>query len=463
MHEVLTRFVRALRAGGVRVSLAEEIDAASALGVVGMHDRGRFRAALFATLVKDRRDLPVFDRLFEAFFGAPAALDLEPGSRIWAALAESLDGRARQIAAAMASADTAALEALFAEANESIDLPLRYPFQRGLLAHRMRERLEMERIRRAMSSPGQGGGLSAGVAKAPTASGQAAEEAMRALEAALDAYVARQVAKIPPSPSAGERSGMYAAFDLDERETDAVARAAEKLAKRLREQSARRKRRAKRGRIDVRNTLRHSIASGGVPFVPRWRRVRPDRPNLVALCDVSPSMRSATRFTLMFLHSIAAEVARVRSFFFVDRTAEVTGFFRERRIGRALARALAEADVDVGARTDYGASFRDFDKRFSGALDKRTTLIILGDARSNYTDPGVDLLRAWKRRVKRIVFLNPESPPFWGTGDSAMIRFAPLCDVVAECRTPAHLQRVVDALSGHPSETKSLSAWPMKL
>ena len=138
----------------------------------------------------------------------------------------------------------------------------------------------------------------------------------------------------------------------------------------------------------------------------------------------------------------------MRSFFFVDRVSEVTGFFQERRIGRSVMRALAEADVDPGARTDYGASFRDFDRRFGRGLNRRTTLVILGDARSNYTDPGYDVLRTWKQRVKRIVFLNPEAPIFWGSGDSVMPRYRPLCDVVAECRTPKHLEAVVDALSG---------------
>ncbi|HVO31862.1 MAG TPA: VWA domain-containing protein, partial [bacterium] len=131
-----------------------------------------------------------------------------------------------------------------------------------------------------------------------------------------------------------------------------------------------------------------------------------------------------------------------------DKVDEVTGFFRERKIGRAVARALAEANVDPGARTDYGASFRDFDRRFGRVLNRRTTLVILGDARSNYTDPGYEILRSWKRKVKRIVFLNPEAPIFWGSGDSVMPRYRALCDVVAECRTPKHLLAVVEALAG---------------
>lgn len=451
--------MRALRNAEVRVSTSEEIDAAQALAVLGMPSRATVKAALRATLLKEPRDLPAFERLFAAFFDAPGSIDVEPDSeraRAWAEIAAGLDGIARDLAEAMAAGDSSALEALFAEAHERIDLPLRFPFQRGLLTHRLRERLEVERIRRAMAAPGQGGGLASGTGKSGTGE---APPPMESLEEAIGRYVERALARAIAPRAAVERSGIHPLFELDERESDAIHRASSRLAEKLREQTARRKRRAKRGRIDVRATLRHSVGTGGVPFVPRWRRVRPDRPRLVALCDVSPSMRSATRFTLMFLHSIAAEVARVRSFFFVDRTAEVSGFFRERRIGRAVSRALSEADLDVGARTDYGASFRDFDRRFGSVLDKRTTLIVLGDARSNYTDPGIDVFRGWKRRARRVVFLNPEAPPFWATGDSVMTRYAPHCDVVAECRSPAHLDRVVEALAGRLTEATELPSF----
>jgi uncharacterized protein with von Willebrand factor type A (vWA) domain len=449
MESRLPRFVRALRLAGVRVSTSEEVDAARAIGLLGMAERATFRAALFATLVKDPRDLASFERLFAAFFDAPASLaQVSEDAARWAELMDdpTIDGIARDIAAAMAANNAAALEALFAEAHERIDLPLRYPFQRALMVQKMAERLEVDRLRRAMTAPGQGGGLAAGMAK--TGQGRAPDP-IDALTAAIERYVARALARhVEPTPGAADRSGIYPPFEMSEEEHHATARAAALLARRLREQNARRRRRNRRGRIDVRATIRASMATGGIPFSPKWRRVRPDRPTLVALCDVSPSMRSTTRFTLLFLHSIAAEVARVRSFFFVDQVAEVTGFFQERRIGRAVMRALAEADLDVGARTDYGASFRDFDRRFGRTLTKRTTLVILGDARSNYTDPGYEILRSWRRKVKRIVFLNPEAPIFWGTGDSAMLRYRPICDVVAECRTPAHLLRVVDALSG---------------
>lgn len=471
MEHVLPRLVRALRHGGVRVSTSEEMDAASALGVLGMPDRPTVKTALRATLIKDPRDLPVFERLFAAFFDAPDGL--EAAGADFAAAAESLDGIARDLALALAAGDANALEALFAEAMESIDSPLRYSFQRGLFTHRLLERLEAERLRRALapaappiprggsqpSTPGQGGGLSAGAAKAGGGSG-GEPDPLAPLLAAVERYVTRALAKNAANqPGGAERTGMMGSFDLSEQESAAIAKASSVLARRLREQTARRKRRAKRGRIDVHATLRGSLATAGVPFTPRWKRVHPDRPRLVALCDVSPSMRSTTRFTLMFLHSIASEVARVRSFFFVDRVAEVTGFFRERRIGRAVARALGEADLDVGARTDYGASFRDFDRRFGQVLDKRTTLIILGDARSNYSDPAIERLRAFRRKCRRLVFLNPESPQFWATGDSVMSRYAPLCDVVAECRTPKHLESVVDALSGRGKSAGEPAPW----
>ncbi len=424
MDRRLPAFVRALRIAGVRASISEEIDAGLATASLGMADRGRLHAALRATLVKDRRDLAAFDRLFAAFFDAPASLAPLGSDDTWRAIAAEVDGRAREVAEALAAGDAARLEALFAEAQERIDLPLTHPFQRGLLTYRLAQALGLDALR------------------ARAARGAPSTPGIAALEAQLARYVERALARagaLAAGPAA--RAGLLAPFEPGPLEQEAARRAAAILAERLRGQAALRRRAARRGPIDVRATIRRSCGTGGVPFDPRHRRVRPSRPRIVALCDVSPSMRAATRFTLLFLHSISMEVARVRSFLFVDGIDEVTGLFRERNVARAVARAMEEADLDLSARTDYGASLADFERRHGRALDHRTTVIVLGDGRSNYGDPGIETMRRIRRRTRRVLFLNPEPRAAWGTGDSAMLRFASVCDT-EECRRPEDLLRI---------------------
>ena len=192
--------------------------------------------------------------------------------------------------------------------------------------------------------------------------------------------------------------------------------------------------------------LRASLPYGGVPIELRWRRRRREKPRLVTLCDVSDSVRNASRFMLQLVWNLQECFSKVQSFAFVSEIAEVSESFRTLPVERAVEYALGHAPVDYHSRSDFGYAFARFCRESLDRLDRKTTLLILGDARNNYNDPQAWALRLMRERVKGIIWLNPEGQWGWGVGDSVMPLYAPHCDLVRECRTLTQLAEVVDGL-----------------
>jgi uncharacterized protein with von Willebrand factor type A (vWA) domain len=202
----------------------------------------------------------------------------------------------------------------------------------------------------------------------------------------------------------------------------------------------------KKGRFDIKRTLRTNLSNGGVPFKLRFERRKREKPQILIMCDVSDSVRNASRFMLQFVYSLQDLYSRVRSFVFVSDIGEVTESFRTNDVKEALDVALKGDVINVYAHSDFGRSFRNFVNDHIGAVNKRTTVIILGDARNNYNLPHDWCLREIKQRARRIIWLNPESRNTWGFGDSEMERYAIHCDLVEECRNLNQLYRVIDQL-----------------
>ena len=202
----------------------------------------------------------------------------------------------------------------------------------------------------------------------------------------------------------------------------------------------------KKGRFDIKRTLRQNLEYGGVPFKLRFEKRKREKPQVVILCDVSDSVRNASRFMLQFVYSLQDLYSRVRSFIFVADIGEVTECFRNNDAKEALDIALKGDIINVYAHSNFGYAFRNFVSDHLGAVNKRTTVIVLGDARNNYNLPHDWCLREIRQRAKRVIWLNPESRNTWGFGDSEMDRYAPHCDLVEECRNLNQLYRVVDRL-----------------
>jgi uncharacterized protein len=227
----------------------------------------------------------------------------------------------------------------------------------------------------------------------------------------------------------------------------ALRRTVHPLAKRLASRLAVRRRRAHRGTLDMRRTLRRSMSTGGVPMRPAYRTRRPGRPELVILCDVSGSVAGFSHFTLLLVQALREQFSKVRVFAFVERADEVTHLFEPgAELSGVMQRVLREADLTVfDGHSDYGGSFGSFAEHWAEAITSKTSLLILGDARNNYRDPNLTVLRRLVGAAKHAHWLNPEPRRQWGSGDSAALRYADVLPM-HECRTAAQLADVVEAL-----------------
>ena len=137
----------------------------------------------------------------------------------------------------------------------------------------------------------------------------------------------------------------------------------------------------------------------------------------------------------------------MRSFIFVADVGEVTQLFTEHDANDALEHGAARATSSTSTRTPTsGARSSAFHRDYLSAVNKRTTVIVLGDARNNYNLPHEWVLKDVQQRAKQVIWLNPENRMTWGFGDSEMDRYAPYCTVVEECRNLNQLYRVIDRL-----------------
>ena len=466
MDARIVEFSGLLRHHGLRVSTAEMLDAIAALVHTGVDERAVVRDVLRSTCVKRRTDIPLFDELFDLYFsalgnalrevaekgeaGAATAADLQS---LLDRVAAMLEGREiSEIARALLEADEGTLERRLREAMERTTGEAQAAgrgFAEGRFAHALGDQLDLAGIRTEIDA----------LADALAADGASPDdiEALRELAARRLADLAEAIKRAARIESArekprsrdeaqvgelGEKSFYYLSEEEMRRMNDAVKR----LAERLHSVVAVRRLRSRRGRLDLHRTLRHNARYGGVPFDVRFDRRRRHRPRIVVLCDVSDSVRNVSRFMLQFVYSLQDLYARVRSFIFVSEVGEVTRLFEEHEAGEALDRALRGNVVNVFAHSDFGRAFKSFHRDHLGSIDRRTTVILLGDARNNYNLPHEWVLADVRLRAKQVIWLNPESRATWGFGDSEMDRYAPHCDVVAECRNLNQLYRVVDRL-----------------
>jgi hypothetical protein len=227
---------------------------------------------------------------------------------------------------------------------------------------------------------------------------------------------------------------------IEPRQVEQMRSLIRQIARRLRERYSKPRKRQRRGHLDVRRTLRRNAAWGGVPFLTAWKRRRRDRPKIVALCDVSGSVARVSDFFLLLIHSLHEVVSDVRSFAFSGHLIEVSDVLESKTPEAAMQDIMSR--VGFGS-SDYGNSFADFEKQWMRTVTQQTTVIVLGDARSNNLDPRADILRRIAARSKRLVWLNPEGRMAWGWGDSEMPRYSTFCTVVRQCATAQQLERAV--------------------
>ncbi|MCB0216259.1 MAG: VWA domain-containing protein [Caldilineae bacterium] len=456
MDRRITEFVRGLRAAGVRVSVAEATEAAEAARAVGLADREAFRRALSASTVKARDDQAAFEALFPLYFGSggpplqDALEDLEPEDRdrVRAAL-EALSGRLQRLLDWLTSGQGPSREELEAMARRAGMDRTQNPRQALWITRRMLQELgfgQLEKLLAELRARLEAAGMSEAAIEGLMGVVRANREALAeqiGQQVGLD--LARKRAEAQASRLTGDGDLMDRDLqDLGPLEVEQLRLEVKRLVARLRSRAALRQKRSKAGRVDPRRTLRANLRYGGVPIEIQHRRHKL-KPRLTLICDVSTSMRPVAEFMLRLIYELSDQVAQARSFAFNADLEEISPAMAGRKAAEAVAEVLYAIPPGYYA-TDLGTSLDTFERDFREAVDRRTTVIVLGDGRNNHNDPRVDLLAGLRGRARRLVWLNPEGPERWGTGDSDMHRYAPHCDAVYPVGNLAQLAVAVDRL-----------------
>jgi uncharacterized protein with von Willebrand factor type A (vWA) domain len=447
MREELHRFFRAARGAGVRVSPAESIDAMKAVADVGFADRAILRDTLLLTLAKSDEEKQALGQCFDLFFSQPevreetAPEDTDERTDADPTEAKTQPGgpgapvpELGELARMLMSRDRNAIAAAMANAANAAALSdIRYFTQRGIFSTRILEQLGIERLRDDLDA----------LTSANPAEAERLSAALDALRENVRDVVSQALLLYAREESENLRHEILRNAPLarlERRQVEQMKALIRAIARRLRERYSKPRKRQRRGHLDIRRTLRRNAAWGGVPFLTSWKRRRRDRPKIVAICDVSGSVAQVSDFFLLLIHSLHEVVDDVRSFAFSGNLIEVSDILDTKSPEAAMSEIMSK--VGFGS-SDYGGSFVDFEKGFLRSVTPKTTVIVLGDARTNNLDPRADILRRISERSKRLVWLNPEGRMAWGWGDSEMPRYAAFCSVVRQCATAKQLERAV--------------------
>jgi uncharacterized protein len=437
----IAAFCDELRGEGVPVGTAELLDAFSALEAVPWSDPADFREALAATIAKSQEDRRVFELIFERYFFRAAEaeaverevreerryeggerLDLEQlREAIRHAIARGNDGEMRDAARLAIAA--------FGRRGEGS----------GVVG------VDVQRIRRTLGlqvGPRDGGD------DEPRLEREQIQQFERHLRRELERALIERTQKLPPSRPLAELDRALPTSPTQD--LAAVHRAVAQLKKRLATLGHEQRGRRRQATVDMRRTMRASLETGGVPLRLRYRPRRPRRPEIYVLCDVSTSVTSASVFFLSVLHALHDSFRKLRSFVFIERISEVTEVFERERDFRAISERISREGgvADVSGYTDYGRVWLEFLEEISEDLDPRSTVIVLGDARTNGREPHAEVFARIAERAGRTFWLNPEPKLYWNYGDSVMEAYERHCTAAFECWTTKHLENFVDVVAG---------------
>ena len=460
--DMVLRLDEAQRAAGVGVTMGEVLDAADALTHLDLGDRSLLRNGLQATLVKRPEDVEVFRELFDRTFtvtppdraprvGAKLDADDEVGGCGHDPGPSTQHDLLGALHHALQAGDEPALRLLAAEAVESFS---------GIGEQPGGERYFLYRVLRAVDLSNL---LVAMMQRVRIESPDATELALRyerdELTERIEAFRRMLAADIRRrlSPPDDRRSGvgLLAPRRLEDLDvlhastTDLrqLRQAVQPLARKLAQRVAERHRRHRRGRVDVRRTVRRSLGFGGVPMEPAFRRRRPSRPHVVVLCDVSGSMAEFAHFTLMLVHALQAQLSGVRSFVFVDGVAEVTDLLAGAEVDPDPRLLVTRPGVVVNdGHSDYAEAFARFLRLHGSSVTPTTTVLVMGDARTNYRAAGIEPFREICRQARRVYWFNPEPTEEWGREDSALPLFRSACTGAFEVRSLHQLAAAIDAI-----------------
>ena len=468
MQSSLVSFIQVLRSHDVRVSPAETLDAMDVAATLGYSDRTLLRDGLAMTLAKSAEEDVIFQECFDRFFQRDLA-DFSPESAPAAGSAEAGTATPDSMKGHVAEPESARLATLQRAAEHLPELAslLQTPLMQGLMNY------DRNALTLATSQAGERVGLQQ--IQMFTQKGQFTRKILDAIgeEQIRDVVIALERARSPALAVLQhyrdtlreqvrdyvEREYLLHAEGKSRQFMDEilsktrlnniehvylhkVQELIRKMAKKLISRHSRQRRQLKRGQLNMAKTLRRGIANDGIMFNTYWRQVRKEKPQILAICDVSGSVAAYAKFLLLFLYSLQDVLPKVRSFAFSNHLGEVSNYFDDYPVEKAI----ELINWRYGGATDYGSSLLDFAHLAMNDINSYTTVIILGDARNNNGDPKLEILQSIYQRCRRVIWLNPESRRAWGTGDSEMLRYQSACHFCAECNNLRQLERIVDQL-----------------
>jgi uncharacterized protein len=480
MERTLTNYIRALRTAGAGVSTTEAIDAARALELVGYQDRGLLKMSLAAVLAKSQEEEVLHDRLFDLYFshaettpprqtqsqsenqekgddasdgsdaegndqgGQPANGQKQPGSGQGGGSDQDKTGEAGEDAPLdllelAQSGDATRMAMAMAQAGARADVDqIRFATQVPYFVRRMLEELGAERLDKqlmdALDERTEEG----------TARAEALIEARSTLMRNARAYAEARFEVFGRSASEAFMNEVMmdrALGALTKSDMERMKPIIAKMAKKLAAKHARRRKVRNRGQLDLRRTLRANAGNDGVPFDVIWKTKRKDKPKIVTICDVSGSVARYVRFLLLVLYALREKVTDLETFAFSSHLVDVNHDLEALPFDAAMDKILRE--VGNGS-TDYGRAFTDLSLHHDSTIDKRTTVLILGDGRNNNGDPAMGVFQDIAAKAKRVIWLCPEHPASWGSGDSALLQYKPFCSSLTHCSTVADLEHALD-------------------
>ncbi len=475
--DLLGGFVAELRQAGLPVSLTEHLDAVEAVGCIPLDDREAFKYALAATMVKQHAHWRAFSTVFEVYFslrGAEYALDegdtgpnpdeLDEGEGATGAGQAPAQGGpgdaltpeelAQMLYRALQQGDDAMMRAMARQAvRRYAGMEPGRPVGGTYYLYRTLRNLDLDGMLERLMEQSREDAPEPLTPLEERLEHDEFEHRIDQLKQEIEAEIRRRLvadrgveamARTLRKPLPEDIDFMHASRE----EMISLRKALQPLARRLAVRLARKRRHGRKGPLDFRSTVRHSLSYGGVPAEPKFRYPRPSKPEIFVVADISGSVAAFARFTLHLVHAIASQFSRVRSFVFIDGIDEVTRFFEGTEdIVEAVHRVNTEADVVwVDGHSDYGHALEVFWQRWGTEVGPKTTVIVLGDARNNYHASNAWVIKELRHRARHVYWLNPEPRAYWDTGDSIVGEYGVHCDGTFECRNLRQLERFVDHL-----------------
>jgi uncharacterized protein with von Willebrand factor type A (vWA) domain len=479
MLDLLNGFVIELRNAGLPVSLTENLDAMEAVQHIPIDDREAFKYALGATLIKNNSHWRAFETVFEVYFSLRGteyklteADDTELDD-LWREMqeaqgdAQGTDGGgsmdaltpeeiAQMLMQALLNGDQAMMRAL---AKQSVKrfagMEPGRPVGGTYYLYRTLRNLDLDgmldQLMEQTAQQADGGELTSLEERLER---DEFEHRIEEFKQEIEAEIRRRLvadrgveamAKTLRKPLPEDVEFMHASRD----EMQSLKKALQPLTRKLAARLARKRKHGRKGPLDFRNTVRHSLSYGGVPAEPKFKYPRPAKPELMVVADISGSVAAFARFTLMLVYAIQGQFSKVRSFVFIDGIDEVTDFFKSTEdIQEAIHRVNTEADVVwVDGHSDYGHAFEVFWERYGKDIGPKTTVLLLGDARNNYHASQSWVVKEIRHKARHVYWLNPEPRSYWNTGDSIVGEYGNHTDGVFECRNLRQLEGFVEKLA----------------